>query len=337
MKKMLLLIVFVMFFTLFISCTKENEKEEFTSLVNEETVYTATGIMESFYPNGRKQNDFEVLYKSKENIKVVLSNANSDGNSKEKQIILKNKDGVYVLIPSINKNFKIQSSWPTSASYPYLLYSLVKDIKDNENNVVVDNENYLTYETKTHVFKNDKEYKEKIIVDKNTNLPEEVLIYDDEDNLFIRVVFENIVIGKSIDDKEFVVDDTMSTIKEEYGEDFTFENRVVRYPTIYPDGMKLIKESTVSSEDGEEVLSIMKFSSDSQSFTLIEEYVNMNENTTYQQEDGNVINILGNVGILKANSVITVYNGIEYTIASNDLDYLEMIEVLSSFMHEEEK
>ena len=32
-----------------------------------------------------------------------------------------------------NKNFKIKSTWPTNASYPYLLQSLAKDIANDEN------------------------------------------------------------------------------------------------------------------------------------------------------------------------------------------------------------
>jgi len=101
--------------------------------------------------------------------------------------------------------------------------------------------------------------------------------------------------------------------------------------------MKLVKESTEISDDGKELLSIMKFANDEASFTLIEQYVNMTDNISYQQEVGEVINILGNPSIMKTNSIITVYNGIEYTIASNSLSYDEMIDVLASFMYEREK
>lgn len=337
MKRFIILIVFVFIFVVFISCKKDDQSKEFTDVVNENTSYSLSGIMESFYPNGRKQNDFNVMYKSKNYIKVCLSNNDETKDVSQKQIILKNNDGVYILIPSINKNFKIQSSWPDGANYPYLLYSLVKDIKENDNVVVTDNDSYVTYETSTCVFKNDNKYKEKIIVDKSTNLPVEVLIYDDNNELFIRVVFNEIKINVSIDDKEFVVDDTMNTWKDMYEEDFEFDDRVVEYPKVYPDGMKLVKESTEISDDGKELLSIMKFANDEASFTLIEQYVNMTDNISYQQEVGEVINILGNPSIMKTSSIITVYNGIEYTIASNSLSYDEMIDVLASFMYEREK
>lgn len=48
------------------------------------------------------------------------------------QIILRNKDGVYVVTPSLNKSFKFQSEWPYNNSQVYLLQSIVDDIKDDE-------------------------------------------------------------------------------------------------------------------------------------------------------------------------------------------------------------
>lgn len=336
MKKMLLFIVFVMFFSLFISCGKNSEKSDFPNLISESSSYKATGVMESFYPSGRKQNNFEVLYKSKENIKVTLVGSVEE-KKEDKQIILKNTDGVFVLIPSINKNFRIKSEWPVGTSYPYLLYSLVCDIKNDENVIVSEKDDYITYETKTKMYKNEKEYKEKIIVDKNKKLPEEVLIYDEEDNLFIRVVFSSIELNKQIDNKEFILDDAMKTLKEEYGDDFVFENRSLKYPTVYPSGMKLTKENTVTSDDGKEVISIMKYAGEELSFTLIEEYVNMKENPVYQQETGEIITVLGNLAIVKDNGIITIYKGIEYTIASNNMAINDMIDVIGCFMYDDEK
>lgn len=338
MKKILFLIVFVMFFSLFISCDDKKQEKDFLSLVNENTVYCASGVMESFYPNGRKQSDFKVYYKGQNLIKVELCQSQYDNNeNKDKQIIIKNKDGVFILIPSVNKNFKIQSDWPNNISYPYLLISLVKDIKNDDNKVISETEETVCYEVKTTLRKGKEELKEKIIIDKGTQLPEEVLIYDENDDLFIRVVYKNIKLNDNIDDKEFIVDETMNTIKEEINEELLFTDRTITYPAIIPDGMELVKESTTSSNDGKDVLSIMKYEGNDRSFTLIEEYINAKEYTTFQQESGDVINILGNIAIYKENSVITVINGIEYTIASQDLNINEMVNVIKNFMYDEEK
>lgn len=47
--------------------------------------------------------------------------------------MVKNNSGVYVIIPSINKTFKVNSSWPENMSYPYLLQSLSNDIVQDSN------------------------------------------------------------------------------------------------------------------------------------------------------------------------------------------------------------
>ena len=55
--------------------------------------------------------------------KVSLVNKTND----HEQVILKNKDGVFVVTPDLNKSFKFQSDWPNNGSQSYLLDVLVKE------------------------------------------------------------------------------------------------------------------------------------------------------------------------------------------------------------------
>lgn len=332
MKKVFTLFIFLFVFLFSLGCNS-NGKEDFLKTINDSTCYKATGIMESFYKNGRKQNEFTVLCKSNDNIKVSLKSVDSS----EEQIILKNKDGVYILIPSVNKNFKIQSSWPINASYPYLLQSLAKDLANTENVNKTEDENTITYETETHIYKDANSNRQKIIVDKKTGYPTEVLIYDEQGDLYIRVVYNKIELNCSFKDEEFIVDNSMDVARLDIEEGFEYENRVVSYPSYCPEGMSLKNENIQSSSDGKELLSIMKFASENTSFTLIQEYVNDSQNKQFVLETGEIAHVLGQVAILKENSVILFYEGIEYTIASNDINSDEMIKVLSSFMTAEEK
>ena len=62
--------------------------------------------------------------KSKEGYyKVSLINQTNN----HEQVILKNKDGVYVVTPDLNKSFKFQSDWPNNGSQSYLLDVLLND------------------------------------------------------------------------------------------------------------------------------------------------------------------------------------------------------------------
>ncbi len=332
MKKVLMFVVFLFAVLLNVACNN-NSKEDFLKTINDSTCYKATGIMESFYKNGRKQNEFTVWNKSNDYIKVSLKSVDSE----EEQIILKNKDGVYILIPSVNKNFKIQSSWPVNASYPYLLQSLAKDLANTKDGNVTEDDKSVTYETETHIFKDANSNRQKIITSKETGYPTEVLIYDEQGDLYIRVVYNKIELDCSFKDEEFIVDNTMDVARMEYEDDFEYTDRVVSYPSYCPEGMKLSSENIQSSTDGKEVLSIMKFSNEEKSFTLIQEYINDTENKQFVMETGEVVHVLGNTAILKENSVILFYEGIEYTIASNDITTEEMISVLESFMKSEEK
>lgn len=328
-KLLSLLFVFCLGFIL-IGCKEINKEKDFTEIVNETKSYKVSGIMESFYLEGRKQNEFNVLYKSDNEIKVVLKSVDSE----DSQIILKNKNGVYVLIPTINKNFKIKSEWPVNASYPYLLQSLSKDILNDENKVVTENENFKTLETKTYLYKDAMANTQKIIIDKNTGLPSEVQVYDKQGNLYIRVVFKEIKLNCEIDSNEFVVDEAMTTIRKEYSESITFENREIKYPIYFPQGCTLKKESKVESEDLLDVTAIMTYDGE-YSFTVIQQFVNDQENISVAIETGEVMMILGVPCILKSNGIQMVYNGIEYTVASNNLSIEEMIKIASSYMEEQ--
>jgi len=332
MKKIIFLLVLFLTVFLCFACDKKEEKD-FLKNLNDDVSYKAEGIMESFFPNGRKQNDFKVCYKTKDYIKVSLKNIDSN----DEQLIIKNNDGVYILIPSVNKNFKIQSSWPVNASYPYLLHSLSKDLANTENVVESEDDNSKTYETETHIFKDANSNRQKIIVNKETGYPSEVLIYDNQGDLYIRVVYTKIDMEPTFNDDEFKIDESMNMARMEYEESFEYENRVISYPTYYPEGMLLAKENISSSSDGKEVLSIMKFASTDETFTLIQEFVNDSDNKKYVVETGEIIHVLGNIAIKKENSMMVFYNGIEYTVASNDISEEEMIEVLKSFMTNEEK
>lgn len=332
MKKIIFLLILMLNVFLCFGCDKK-EDEDFLKNLNDDVSYKAEGIMESFFPNGRKQNDFKVYYKSKDYIKVSLKNVDNE----DQQLIVKNEEGVYILIPSVNKNFKIQSSWPSSSSYPYLLHSLAKDLVNTENVVESEDENGKSFETETHIFKDANSNRQKIIVDKETGYPTEVLIYDNQGDLYIRVVYTKIEMEPSFSDDEFKIDETMNMARMNYSDDYEYTDRVIAYPTYYPEGMLLAKEDITSSSDGKEVLSIMKFASTNESFTLIQEFVNDSNNKKYVVETGEIIHVLGSFAIKKEASVMVFYNGIEYTVASNDISNEEMISVLESFMTNEEK
>ena len=55
--------------------------------------------------------------------------------------------------------------------------------------------------------------KQKIIFDKTTKLPTEVLVYDEDDNLYIRTVFTHIDFDYNISDDEFDLEGSMAAVR----------------------------------------------------------------------------------------------------------------------------
>lgn len=332
MKKILMVLFLSILCAFFAAgCNNNKAEKEFLNEMTNVSSYKAEGVMETFYNNSRKQNEFTVYYKNPDLIKVVIGSVEND----EKQIILKNAEGVYVLIPAVNKNFKIKSTWPENASYPYLLQSLAKDIANEENLIKSELEDKYSVETKTKLHADATAVSQKIFFSKDTNLPLEVLVYDDNGDLYIRCVFTKIDLNSNVSDDEFKVDKSMQVIREEYEDGIIYEDREVSLPVYYPEGSTLESQQTSSNQEGTEVRSVMKFGGEV-GFTLIQEFINDRDVPVYQEENGDVFMVMGNIGIIKDNTLHVIYRGIEYTLASNDITYDEMFKIVASYMVEEE-
>ena len=332
MKKIILMFIMLLGVLVLSGCNSKKEtKESFLEMLSNAKSYKVDGLLETFFENGRKQNDFTVYYKKDDCYKVELQNMENT----DKQIILKNDEGVYVLIPSVNKNFKIKSSWPSNASYPYLLQSLAQDIVNDKEAIVTETETTYTVQTKTKMHTDADATNQKIIFSKETNLPTEVLVYENDGDLFMRCVYSHIDLEYNVNDEEFDVEKSMTTAYLSYGEDgLVFNNRTFSLPTYTPQGLTL--KSNQNVKDGEDARSVMLFTGES-NLTIIQELLNYQDEVNVSVEEGQLIMVMGNVGILSNNYVKFVFEGIEYTVASNTLAVNELINVSASYMQIENK
>lgn len=332
MKKIVFTILLVLLMFAFGGCdSSKDTKESFLEIVSNSQGYKVDGLLETFFENGRKQNDFSVYYKQPDNLKVVLQSVENN----DKQIILKNEEGVYVLVPSVNKNFKIKSSWPSNASYPYLLQSLAKDIASDNEAIVTETETTYTLQTKTKMHTEADAISQKIIFSKETSLPTEVLVYENDGDLFMRCVYKNIDLEYNTSEDEFDIEKSMTAAYLTFGENgLVFNNRLFTLPTYCPEGLKL--KSNENVKDGEEARSVMLFTGES-NLTIVQELINYKEEMVSSMENGEIIMMMGNIGIVTDNYIKFVFEGIEYTVASNNLSLDELLNVSSSYMQVENK
>ena len=327
-----LLVCFLMLLTFtMISCKKNQDKvASFPEIVNDLKSYKLTGTLESHFPSGSKVSNVTVYYKNPDLYRVELVLPNS----LEKQVILKNTGGVYVLIPSLNKKFKVSSNWPMTTSYPYLLQSLSKDFIADEEKQVETTEEFTTYKLKVKLFDNVEDMYQKIIFDNKTGFPTEVCVYKNDDTLISHFKVSTLETDIDINDELFENNKTMETLKEVMAEDILDFDRAMSYPTYCPTGLVLKEE--VKTGTGNEQRIILTYSGSS-FITIIEKFITPYETVKTEYIDGDIY-ILGGVAAIVNNESIKFYEaGIEYTIASSNTDKLELVWIGDSLRLTNEK
>lgn len=327
-----LLVCFLMLLTFTtISCKKNQDKvASFPEIVNDLKSYKLTGTFESNFPSGTKLSNVTVYYKNPDLYRVELVLPNS----LEKQVILKNSEGVYVLIPSLNKNFKVSSNWPLTTSYPYLLQSLSKDFIADEEKQVEKTDEFTTYKLKVKLFDNVQDMYQKITFDNKTGLPTEVCVYKNDETLISHFKVNSLEVDIDVKDELFENNKTMETLKEVMTEEALDFDRAMSYPTYCPTGLILKEEVKTGSGDDQRVILTYAGSS---FITIIEKFITPYETIKTEYIDGDIY-VLGGVAAIVNNESIKFYEaGIEYTIASSNTDKLELVWIGDSLRLTNEK
>ena len=335
MKKRIIKRVFICLLVLLtfttVSCKKNQDKvSNFPEIVNNLKSYKLTGTLESNFPSGTKVSNITVYYKNPDKYRVELLLPNS----LEKQVILKNTDGVFVLIPSLNKNFKVSSNWPLTTSYPYLLQSLSKDMIADVEKQMEKEENITTYKLKVKLFDNVNDMYQKIVFNNSTGLPQDVTIYKSDNTIISHFKVENIETDIDISDELFESNKTMETLKEVIQDEQLDFDRVMSYPTYCPTGLVLKEEVKSGSGDTQRV--ILTYSGSS-FVTIIEKFVNPFETIKTEYIDGDLCVLGGVVTIVNDESIKFYDSGIEYTLASSNLEKLELVYIGDSLRLTNEK
>ena len=93
---------------LLVGCSKTDSNgviKKYKNILSNNDKYTLTGVMDIVSNEELYHYDVKVDYLKGDYYKASLINKDTN----HEQIILKNKDGVYVITPSLNKSFKFQS------------------------------------------------------------------------------------------------------------------------------------------------------------------------------------------------------------------------------------
>ena len=337
MKKILLSILLVLTLCLTGCAGKKGESyvmDELSNKIEKSKSYYVEGIMELMNNEDIYEYDVKVSYKQGDFYKVNLTNTSNN----HEQVILRNKEGVYVVTPSLNKSFKFQSDWPYNNSQSYLLTSLLDDLNNDETKTYEETEDGYIFTTIVNYPNNQKLVKQKIYIDKDINISK-VEVLDTDNNIQIKMLFNKIDLKSEFSDDYFNLDTLISEKKEEPNKDNidnTDDNSVTKetatiddiiYPMYLPANTYLTNQEKVNKEDGQRL--ILTFDGDS-SFMLIEETVSTEEEHQIIPTYGDLELMADTIAVVNDNSVNWITNGIEYYVISDIMSKNELLEVARS-------
>jgi len=333
MKKIVTVGLFFVFVILLTACGEESQEDVVKKLddtISSMDGYKAKAEMKMNTGQEDQTYNIDVWHKKKGYYRVALTNnKDKEGN----QIILKNKDGDFVLTPELDKQFKFQTDWPDNSSQPYLFQSLVDDVKqDSDATFKVSDSNYI-FQTKTNYQSNNNLPYQKIYFDKKTYEPKLVKVMDKDKKALVEVKFSGFDQKPSFDDDDFDTDSNMSSgiAKEEAASTGDKEEEPKSLHVMLPlemAGSELSEKKEVDTEDGKRV--IMTFTGD-KNFTLIEEKVDSTQTLSSPKEvKGDIVNLGHSIGALSDYAVSWNNNEVSFYLASEDLTKDELVEVAKS-------
>ena len=310
-------------------CGKKSQEDVITDLTNQVSDmkgYQMKGEMTLKTSSGDQEYDVEIWHKKPNFYRVSLENEDQD----HVQMILRNKEGVYVVTPALNKSYKFQSDWPNQSSQAYLYESLIKDLQEDKEAKLKETEKTYVFETKTNYSNKDSLPTQEIAFKKDSLALESVKIKDTKGNIIVSIVFDEVKFNPSLKEKDFDTEKNMTSMKLNE-EELTVSDEPfsVQYPMLEGlEGINLIEEKEVTTDTG--VRHVLVYGGE-KNFTLIEEKARIESAIAVETVAGEPVDLGLCIGIFTDHMLSWTHNGIQFYLASTDLTAEEMAEVASSF------
>ena len=326
MKKFLSIFLAILIAIGLTGCKKEDKKTIMNKVyknVNNAKGYMLEAEMELINNEDSYKYDVTVSYKRDDNYRVSLRNKTNN----HEQIILKNKDGVYVLNPNLNKSFKFQSKWPYNNSQSYLLQSVINDMKNDSNLSMKNTNKGYVFTSKVNYKNNAKLTHQEILIDKNYKI-KKVTVLDDDNNKMIIVNFKSIDMKAKFDNDYFEIDENMHTgfDNSEYQSQMNELEEAI-YPMYLPQGTYLETEKVVDLDEGSRL--ILTFAGENP-FMLVEQTATKEDEMLVIPTNGDLDIFMDTVAIVDDSSITWVSDGIEYYLVSSKLNSSELMDVAKS-------
>jgi outer membrane lipoprotein-sorting protein len=293
----------------------ETLKENLTSYHTEATMEVSS--------NDEKRTFYVTVDYKKDNEDNLFRISLLDKNINQEQIMLRNKDGVYVLTPKLNQVYQFKGDYPLNSSKPYLYHSLISSFKEKETDVEKLQDGYLiSYECD---YENSPTWKKQDVKLSQDLKPVWVNIYDDNNNVLVEVNFSKVDLTSTYSDDFFDVSKNMETSRKE----IISSSEEIELPYLPEVSVSsTLKEQTEATINGETVY-ILTYQG-TKEFTLTQRLLEDSNEMITTSVSGEIVELPQGLGYLNNKSLLFIHNGVEYRIYSDTLSVNEMIEVLDS-------
>lgn len=304
--------------------TQEEVIEEVNEKWNDAKGYELNASME--VRTGAEPRMYDVnVWHTKPDFYRVTVNAQGDD---EKQMIIRNEEGVFVVTPTLRKTYKSQSEWPKQNSQAYLIGALADDLLADNAAVMSEDEKSYTFELATRNVERTALPVQQIAVDKKTMLPTKVSVLDESLNEQIIITFKEINLGVQHKAEEYAVE-KFSENEEKQATSADIESKEFRvyYPTLDWAHTKLTDEFEVQENGKPRV--ILTFDGE-KPFTLMQQQITYDEMTLPVFSSGEPADLGFTIGALTEHSIQWDQDGMSFFVASTNLTKEELMEVAAS-------
>lgn len=275
--------------------------------------------------------NIDVWHEKPGNYRVHLKNEEKE----QSQMILRNKSGVFVLTPALNKSYRFQSEWPENSSQAYLFESLVKDVLEDKEATFKAGKEHFVFHTKTRYQNSKMLPSQEITLKKGTLEPVSVKVLDNNDNPVVTVEFSKFEFDAKFDSNAFDTKKNMTSaqldipvlqsVSNSDSDDFSVKYSMAEIP-----GVELQEETEVSTENGKRV--ILTYAGEDKSFTIFQEPSEISLTTSMEvvPVSGEMVDFGFSIGAMTEGSISWTDQGVDYLLVSSDLTPEEMVMVAKS-------
>lgn len=281
--------------------------------------YELSCDMTVYRTNKSVKMDVTVDYLKPNYYKVCFKNSNG-----HEQIIVKNDEGVFVLTPSLNKEFKFDSEWPLNSTHAYLLEAICNDISsDTASSFTVDGDTVII-ESKIEN-KNNSASKLKFYYDSKEKKPMKACLQDDKGNDVILVEFKDFEANKSLNKDQF---NSKLIMEEKSNSTENTSNVEEESKTLTITAGFVCDGATLASTQTSDDKTVLCYTGDN-NYTIVVQKADI-YSSCIAMEEYSKMDVL-DCGLLLSNEVLSKYfiDDIEVIIYSSTLTEQEVISIVS--------